>query len=296
MLHLTLRQLRVFEAVASSLSYSRAAESLFLTQPAVSMQIKQLEEVTGVNLFEQLGKKIFLTEAGSEFHHYSRNILQQLQDAENRLAELKGMGSKLTISVASTASYIAPKLLAEFCQRHPQTKASMNVTNRESLLNQLAQNEVGLAIMGQPPDKLKLEATSFMQNQLVVIAPADHPLAEEHSIPLSRLQQETFLIREQGSGTRVAMERFFAEQDIELTTGSEMSTNEGIKQAVQAGMGLGILSLDAAALEIETGRLRVLKVQAFPIMRHWYIVYRKGKKLSSTEKAFKEFLIQEASL
>jgi len=293
MLHLTLRQLRVFEAVASSLSYSRAAESLFLTQPAVSMQIKQLEEVTGVNLFEQLGKKIYLTEAGNEFHHYSRNILQQLQDAENMLTELKGLGSKLTISVASTASYIVPKLLAAFCQLHPQTKASMNVTNRETLLNQMAHNEVGLAIMGQPPEKLKLEATSFMQNQLVVIAPIHHPLAEERDISLNRLQQETFLIREQGSGTRVAMERFFAEQGIKLTTGTEMSTNEAIKQAAQAGMGLGIISLDAAALEIESGRLRVLNVQAFPIMRHWYIVHRRGKKLSSTEKAFKSFLIQE---
>jgi DNA-binding transcriptional LysR family regulator len=149
--------------------------------------------------------------------------------------------------------------------------------------------------MGQPPNTLRLEATSFMQNQLVIIAPMHHPLAEEHDIPLSRLRQETFLIREQGSGTRVAMERFFSEQGIALTTGSEMSTNEAIKQAVQAGMGLGILSLDAAALEIETGRLRVLNVQAFPILRHWYIVHRKGKKLSSTEKAFKTFLIQEAT-
>lgn len=294
MLHLTIRQLRVFEAVADSLSYSRAAEALHLTQPAVSMQIKQLEEVTGISLFEQLGKKIYLTQAGNEFHHYSRNILQQLLDAENMLTELKGMGSKLVISVASTASYIAPKLLAAFCQQHPHTQASMNVTNRETLLHQLAHNEVGLAIMGQPPDNLKLEATSFMQNQLVIIAPAHHPLAEERGIPLSRLQQETFLIREQGSGTRVAMERFFAEQDIKLTTGSEMSTNEAIKQAVQAGMGLGILSLDAAELEIETRRLRVLDVQAFPILRHWYIVHRKGKKLSQTEKSFQAFLIRQA--
>lgn len=294
MLHLTIRQLRVFEAVADSLSYSRAAEALHLTQPAVSMQIKQLEEVTGISLFEQLGKKIYLTKAGNEFHHYSRNILQQLLDAENMLAELKGMGSKLVISVASTASYIAPKLLAAFCQQHPHTQASMNVTNRETLLQQLAQNEVGLAIMGQPPDNLKLEATSFMQNQLVIIAPVNHPLAEEKNIPLARLQQETFLIREQGSGTRVAMERFFAEQDIKLTTGSEMSTNEAIKQAVQAGMGLGILSLDAAELEIETRRLRVLDVQAFPILRHWYIVHRKGKKLSQTEKSFQTFLIRQA--
>jgi LysR family transcriptional regulator, low CO2-responsive transcriptional regulator len=292
MLHLTLRQLRVFEAVARQLSYSRAAEQLHLTQPAVSMQIKQLEESAGVPLLEQLGKKIYLTEAGKEFQHYCANILQQLNDAEAMFAELKGMSGKLVICVASTASYFTPQLLAEFCQSHPKAQVSLNVTNRELLLQRLAQNDLDMAIMGRPPEELDLDATPFMENRLVIIAPVNHPLAGERAIPLSRLAEETFLVREQGSGTRIAMERFFAEQDIRLVIGTEMSTNEAIKQAVQAGMGLGILSLHTVSLELETHRLAVLDAQTFPIMRNWYVVHRKGKRLSSVAQAFKEFLLE----
>lgn len=296
MLHLTLRQLRVFEAVANHLSYSRAAEALHLTQPAVSMQIKQLEESAGLPLFEQLGKKIYLTEAGKEFRQYSRNILGQLEEAENVLAEMKGIDyGKLTISVATTASHFATQLLAEFCKRYPKVSVSLNVANREALLGHLAHNQMDMVIMGKPPEGLDLEATSFMENPLVIIAAIHHPLANTPNIPLQRLQQETFLMREQGSGTRIAMERFFTEQGIGLTTGTEMSTNEAIKQAVQADMGLGILSLHTVALELETKRLTVLDVQSFPIMRDWYVVHRKGKRLTATAQMFKEFLLNEGA-
>lgn len=296
MLHLTLRQLRVYEAVTNHLSYSRAAEALHLTQPAVSMQIKQLEESIGLPLFEQLGKKIYLTEAGKEFNHYCRNILDQLNEAENVLAEMKGVDrGKLTISVATTASHFATQLLAEFCKRYPKVSVSLNVTNREALLGHLAHNEMDMVIMGKPPKGLDLEATSFMENPLVIIAAINHPLANTPNIPLERLQQETFLVREQGSGTRIAMERFFTEQGIRLTTGTEMSTNEAIKQAVQADMGLGILSLHTVALELEAKRLVVLDVQSFPIMRDWYVVHRKGKRLTATAQMFKEFLLDEGA-
>lgn len=292
MIHFTLRQLRVFDAVSRHLSYSRAAEELHLTQPAVSMQIKQLEDGAGLPLFEQLGKKIYLTEAGKEFQHYCSNILQQLNEAESMLADFKGMSGKLDIYVVSTASYFAPQLLAEFCRRHPQARVSLNVANRELLLQRLANNEMDMAIMGRPPEGLDLDATPFMENRLAIIAPVDHPLAHERNIPMSRLSEETFLVREQGSGTRIAMERFFADQGIKLTTGTEMSTNEAIKQAVQAGMGLGILSLHTVSLELETGRLTVLDVQNFPILRNWYVIHRKGKRLSTVAQAFKEFLLE----
>jgi DNA-binding transcriptional LysR family regulator len=296
MLHLTLRQLRVYEAVAHHLSYSRAAESLHLTQPAVSMQIKQLEESIGLPLFEKLGKKIYLTEAGKEFLHYCKNILDQLTEAENVLAEMKGVGQgKLKISVAETASHFATQLLAEFCKRYPQVLVTLNVTNREGLLKHLAKNDMDMVVMGKPPEELELQATSFMENPLVIIAPNNHPLAHEPNIPLDRLQEETFLVREQGSGTRIAMERFFTEQGIKLTTGTELSTNEAIKQAVQAGMGLGILSLHTVSLELETNRLVVLDVQSFPIMRDWYVVQRKGKRLTATAQMFKEFLLNEGA-
>lgn len=296
MLHITLRQLHVFEAVARHLSYSRAAENLHLTQPAVSMQIKQLESVIGLPLLEQLGKKIHLTNAGDELYRYARGILQQLDEAEAVFEEMKGMRhGKLSISVASTASYFMPQLLGQFHKEFPGISISLNVTNREVLLKQLDNNEMDVAIMGQPPSGHDLDAVSFMENPLVIIAPPDHPLAGAQGIPLQRLQQETFVVREQGSGTRSAMERFFAKKGIRLTTGTEMSTNEAIKQAVQAGMGLGILSLHTVALELETKRLTVLDVQSLPILRHWYVVHRHGKRLSAVAQEFKGFLLREAA-
>jgi len=296
MLHVTLRQLQVFEAVARHLSFSRAAEELHLTQPAVSMQIKQLEESVGLPLFEQIGKKIFLTDAGREIYHYSRSIALQLMEAEAVLGELKGLKrGKLNISVVSTANYFAPQLLALFCQRYQNVTLSLNVINREVLINQLANNEMDLGVMGLPPDGLDIDAEPFMENPLVVIAPPGHPLARERNILLPRLAQETFIVREVGSGTRSAMERFFAQHDLTLSTGMEMSTNEAIKQAVQAGMGLGVVSIHTITLELETKRLVVLDVESFPILRHWYVVHRKGKRLSAVAQAFKEFLLQEAA-
>ncbi len=297
MLHLTFRQLSVFEAVARHLSYSRAAEEMHLSQPAVSMQIKQLEENVGLSLFEQLGKKIFLTEAGHELYHYSRSIAQQLTEAESVINELKGVRrGKLKISVASTANYFAPQLLATFIQRFPDVTVSLNVTNRETLLNQLAHNEMDMVIMGLPPDGLDLVAETFMENPLVIIAPVNHPLVIEKHIPLERLQHETFLVREQGSGTRISMERFFSQRGIRLNTGMEMSSNEAIKQAVQAGLGLGIVSIHTLALELEMNRLAVLDVESFPIMRHWFVVHRENKRLSVVSLAFKKFLLDEAAV
>jgi DNA-binding transcriptional LysR family regulator len=295
-LHLTFRQLSVFEAVARHLSFSRAAQELHLSQPAVSMQIKQLEENVGISLFEQLGKKIFLTEAGHELYHYSRVIAQQLSEAEAVLSELRGLKrGKLKISVASTANYFAPQLLATFTQRLPSITVSLDVTNRQALLQQLANNEMDMAIMGQPPDGLDLVAESFMENPLVVIAPVNHPLTRKKAIPLARLAEETFLIREAGSGTRIAMERHFDAHRVKVQTGMEMSSTEAIKQAVQAGLGLGVVSLNTVELEIEAKRLKILDVEGFPIRRHWYIVHRKDKRLSASAQAFKHFLLDEAA-
>ena len=295
MLHLTFRQLSVFEAVARQLSFSRAAQELHLTQPAVSMQIKQLEENVGTALFEQLGKKIYLTEAGRELYHYSRVIAQQLTEAEAVLAELKGLKrGKLKISVASTANYFAPQLLATFSQRFPTVTVSLNVTNRQTLLVQLGNNEMDMAIMGRPPEGLDLVAESFMDNPLVVIAPVNHSLARKKDIPLDRLQEETFLMREEGSGTRIAMERYFEARGVKIQAGMEMSSTEAIKQAVQAGLGLGVVSLHTVELELEAKRLKLLDVQGFPIRRHWYIVHRKDKRLSASAQAFKNFLLDEA--
>jgi len=295
MFHVTLRQLQVFEAVARHLNHSRAAKELYLSQPAISMQIKQLELGVDLPLFEQVGKQIHLTEAGREMLHYSRIISEQLHEMEAVFGEMKGLEhGHLNISVVSTANYFMPQLLAKFCQQHPKIQISLHVANRDAVLKQLAENSTDLAIMGQPQEGAELLALSFMKNPLVVIAPPNHPLARLQRVKLHQLEQESFLVREQGSGTRGAMERFFAEHGIQFRAGMEMGTNEAIKQAVQAGMGLGILSLHSAELELETGRLAVLNVEHFPMVRHWYIVHRQSKRLSTAAKAFKLFLLTEA--
>jgi DNA-binding transcriptional LysR family regulator len=294
-MHLTLRQLKVFEAVARHLNYTRAAEELHLTQPAVSMQVKQLEEGLGVALFEQLGKRIHLTEAGTEALAYARVVTQQLDELEGVLNRLKGLsGGRLRISVATTANYFIPTLLGSFSLRYPDVTVTLDVTNRETLLRQLAENTVDLVIMGQPPAEADVEAEPFMDNPLVVVAPPGHPLAGRKKIPLARLQEETFLVREPGSGTRIAMERFFSERGMKLRTGMEVGSNEAIKQSVQAGLGLGLLSRATIEQELALKRLVVLDVAAFPIMRHWYVVHRRGKRLSAAAEAFKRFVLEKA--
>ena len=295
MLHLTLRQLQVFEKVSSHLNYSRAAEELYLSQPAVSMQIKQLEESIGLPLFEQMGKKIFLTEAGRELQHYSRTITQQLSEMEVVFNEMKGLNQgKLTLSVVNTANYFTPQLLAKFCQQHPNINVILHVANRDAVLKQLADNSTDLAIMGQTPDDADISAESFLDNPLVVIAAINHPLAKLKQVKFAQLASETFLSREIGSGTRSAMERVFAQHKIQPRISMEMETNEAIKQAVQAGMGLGILSLHSIELELETKRLAMLNVEHFPLVRHWFVAHRSNKRLSIAALAFKEFLLTEA--
>jgi LysR family transcriptional regulator, low CO2-responsive transcriptional regulator len=294
-MHVTLHQLKVFQTVAESQSFTRAAEVLHLTQPAVSIQVKQLEDNVGLPLLEVVGKKIYLTQAGEELLRYSRGINRSLNEATQVLDELKGMQrGRLTIAVASTANYFAPRLLATFNCRFEHVKVSLDVTNREGLLRHLETNDVDIVIMGRPPDNLDLAAEAFMDNPLVVIAPPSHPLTATQHINVLDLQSQTFLIREQGSGTRIAMERCFREKNMTLSTGMEMNSNEAIKQAVQAGLGLGIVSRHTIELELETQRLVVLDVDSFPIVRHWYIVHRRGKRLSKIATAFREFVLSEA--
>jgi DNA-binding transcriptional LysR family regulator len=294
-MHVTLRQLKVFESVARHLNFTRAAEELHLTQPAVSMQITQLEENIGLPVFEKLGKKVFLTEAGQELYRTSRAVSQQLTEAEAYFERLKGLtGGRLQIAVASTANYFCSRLLATFSTRMENLTVSLDVTNREGLLKQLEQNDVDLVIMGQPPKNMDLVAEAFLENPLVVIAAPEHPLCGRKAIPLADIQQETFVVRERESGTRIAMERHFAERHINIRTGMEMRSNEAVQQAVQAGLGLGIVSIHTLGPELETGRLVMLDVESFPIMRQWYIVYRKGKRLSPAAQAFHDFVLAEA--
>jgi DNA-binding transcriptional LysR family regulator len=295
MFPISLRQLQVFESVARNLSHSRAATELYLSQPAVSMQIKQAELIVGLPLFEQQGKKIFLTEAGREMLHYSRSILQLVNEMESVFDELKGLDrGHLNISVVSTANYFMPQLLVKFINSYPNIQVSLSVANRDAVIKQLADNIADLAIMGQPPDGTEMRADAFMQNPLVVIASPFHSLAHSNKISPRQLVKETFLLRELGSGTREVVERFFSKHHLDLPAHMEMDTNEAIKQSVQAGMGIGIISQHSIELELETNRLVVLDVEHFPIIRHWHIVHRKDKRSSIAAQAFEKFLLDSS--
>ncbi|MET0066136.1 MAG: LysR family transcriptional regulator [Candidatus Thiodiazotropha sp.] len=294
-MHTTLRQLKVFQVVAEHLNYTRAAKTLHLTQPAVSMQVKQLEEAVGLPLFEQAGKKILLSEAGREIYQYARSIFQTFEEMDEVIAALKGLGTgHLNIAVASTVNYFAPRLLAAFSRSYPGIDLRLDVTNRQRLMGLLKSNEIDIVLMGLPPEDIDLEYEPFMENPLVVIAPAGHPLDGVSRIPVQRLKDEVFIMREEGSGTRLAMERFFAEQNIEISAGMQMTRNEAIKQAVRAGMGLSVVSTHTIELEVETGRLVILDIEGFPLQRHWYLVHRKNKRLSPSARAFVDFVLAEA--
>jgi LysR family transcriptional regulator, low CO2-responsive transcriptional regulator len=295
--HVSLRQLKVFDAVARHLSYTRAAEELHLSQPAVSMQVRQLEEEAGLPLFERLGNRILLTEAGREVYDYGRTVNRALREMEEVLESLKGVSrGRLHLAVASTVNYFAPRLLAIFQRRYPGIGLELEVTNREQLVRMLCDNAVDLVLMGVPPTDVEVESESFMDNPLVVIAPPDHPLVGVRAIPPARLAQETFVAREPGSGTRQTMERFFSERGIVVPYGMQMTRNEAVKQAVRSGLGLSVVSLHTIELELETGRLVTLDVQGFPDRRQWYLVYRRGKRLSPAANAFRDFVLTEAAL
>ena len=295
-MNITIRQLQIFEAVAQCLSYTYAAEQLHLSQPAVSMQIKQLESELDMPLLERMGKTLFLTDAGVELLNYARNILQQLVELDDVIAEMKGSNKgRLNIAVATTATYFALKLLGEFYKRFSGTTISLDVTNRASLLKHLNDNTVDMVIMGQPPEDIDVESTAFLENPLVVIAPKNHPLVGEKAIPLSVLQQETFIMREHGSGTRIAMERFFEQNGYSISSVMEMSSNGAINRAVEAGLGLGIVSRHTLEMELALEQLVVLDVAQFPIMRHWYLVHRRGKRFTALSMAFKHLVIDDTA-
>jgi DNA-binding transcriptional LysR family regulator len=297
MRHSTLRQLEVFEAIARLGSFTRAAEELFLTQPTVSMQIKKLTDAVGMPLFEQVGKKVYLTDAGRALHTFTRELLDHFSRFEMTLADMKGLKQgTLRLAVVTTAKYFAPRLLGPFCQTYPGIDVSLKVSNRERVLERLADNEDHLYILGQPPEGLDVVAEPFLENPLVVLAPANHALAGQKKIPLRRLAEEPLLMREPGSGTRAATERLFAEHGLSMKIRMELGSNEAIKQAIVGGLGVSVLSQHTLALDAPMGQLTVLDVEGFPIARHWYVVYPAGRQLSIVARAFLDYLMQAPKL
>ncbi|HXF67186.1 MAG TPA: LysR substrate-binding domain-containing protein [Burkholderiales bacterium] len=296
MRHATLRQLKVFEAVARHLSFSRAAEELHLTQPAVSIQVKQLESHAGLPLFEQLGKKIYLTPAGSEVLRHARAIIQQFREAEEALAALRGVrGGRLNVAVISAGDYFFPRLVAEFCRRHEAVTVRLTVHNREELLRQLAENATDLAVLLRPPEGAEVVAEAFAPQPQVIVAAPSHPLAARRRIPLRLLAQENFIVREPGSDTRISMDAAFAERGFHPRVAMEIRSFETIKQAVMAGMGLSFLSAHTIALEVRAGLLAVLDVAGFPVVRSWHVVHHRDKRLPPVAAAFKRFLLEEGA-
>lgn len=286
------RQLQIFEAVARHLSYTRAAEELYLTQPAVFTQTKQLEQSVGLPLLERIGKRLHLTAAGREVLAAGRETIDTLERLEMRLADMQGLKrGRLRIAMVTTAKYLLPRLLGEFCAHHPGIEVELIVTNREKLLARIADNEDDLAILGAPPEAMDVVATAIADNPLAVLARHDHPLAGKKGIPPERVAEEPFILREKGSGTRLATERHFAELGCKLKVRMELGSNEAIKQAIVGGLGISVLSLHTLALEGAEGLLQPLDIKGFPLNRKWYVAYPQGKHLSAVAKAFLDHLL-----
>jgi LysR family transcriptional regulator, low CO2-responsive transcriptional regulator len=291
----TLHQLKVFETVARLTSITRAAEELSLTQPTVSMQIKQLTQNIGVPLFEQLGKKLYLTASGQELLITCQGIFDQLSRFEMKIADFQGLKQgKLKLATITTTKYFIPRALAPFCKLYPGVDITLEITNHEGVLDRLTQNLDDLYIISKIPERLDVALHPFLENPLVVVASKHHPLAQEKNIPISALQDQPFIMRERGSGTRAAVEQLFGEHDVSVKVRLELGGNEAIKQAIGVGFGISVLSQHTVTAEAAMSGLVILDVEHFPIERHWYIVYPVDKQLSILASTFFDFLQQES--
>ncbi len=292
--HVTLRQMQIFEAVVRLKGYTRAAKELHLTQPTVSMQVKKLSEAMGYPLLEKVGNRLHTTAIGDEVYTSAQNILGDMASLGESATALEGVvRGPLRIAVITSAKYFMPHLLGAFVNQHSGVEPRLKVTNRSRVLERLKSNKDDLLIMGQVPVELDVEAYPFVDNELVVVASATHPLTKQSSISLRQLSKERFLVRESGSGTRLAVERLFAEQGVEVQPYMDLGSSEAIKQAVMAGLGVSVLSRHNLRLELAGNHIAILDVKGFPLFFRWYAVHLKGKKLSLASRTFLNFLLQQ---
>lgn len=290
----TFRQLRVFNEVAKNLSFARAAENLHLTPPAITMQVKELEGHIGMPLFERSGKKISLTTTGEYMLVYARKILATVKDAEDAAARLlRAETGVLTIGFVSTAKYFLMRLLAEFRALHPGVDIQICIGNRDQLVSMLQNSEVDIAVMGRPPKELQTRAEPFAAHPHVFVAAIDHPLAQRDHLRVEDLRPYDFIVREKGAGTRAAMEKFFEDTHVEPRLKIQLHSNEIIKQAVMAGLGLGFLSLHTIGLELEHKLIRMLDVEGAPVVRAWNVVHTHSKMLSPAAESFRYFMLEQ---
>jgi len=289
----TFRQLRVFSEVARQLSFAKAAQTLHLTPPAVTMQIRELEGHVGMPLFDRSGRQVTLTTVGEYMLVYARKILATLKDAEDAAARLQKLeAGQLSIGMVSTAEYFLPRLLAQFRREHEGVEIRLAVGNREQLVKMLHAAEVDIAIMGRPPKELATRAEPFAAHPHVFVAAVDHPLVRAEQISAEELRDQGFIVREPGSGTRTALEKFFADAHVTPRVTMEMASNETIKQAVMAGMGLSFLSLHTLGLELDNRLIALLDVQGAPVLRAWHVVNTLSKMLSPAAEAFRYFVLE----
>jgi DNA-binding transcriptional LysR family regulator len=291
----TLRQIRVFVAVAHHLSFSRAADMLSLTPPAVTMQIRELETQIGLPLFDREGRNVSLTITGEYFLVYARKVLATLKDAEDMVAHFKKVETgRLVIGMVSTAQYFVPPLLGRFCQDHPGVEVSLSVGNRQTLVEQLQRNEVDLAVMGRPSREMATRAEPFAVHPHVFVAAPDHPLVRLGHAPAQALAGYNFIVREPGSGTRAVLEEYWKRHGLTPHITMEMSGNETIKQAVMANMGISFLSLHTLGLELSNERIAIIDVEGAPVLRRWHMVNLLSKVLSPPAEAFRYFMLEHA--
>lgn len=286
-MNVTFRQLRIFLSVAELGSITAAARASHVTQPTVSMQLRELADSVGLPLYEVIGKRLFLTQAGEELATTARTMVGEWSDFGQRIDALKGLRrGSLRIAVVSTAQYFIPRILGRFCSSHPEVDIALEVLNRDGVVQRLRANQDDLYIMSMPPGDIEIEKQVFLSNPLVVVAPDSHPMAGQSRIELASLAQERFILREQGSGTRLACDAHFAACGFQPIVRLALGSNEAIKQSVAGGLGLAVLSTHSLGEHMGDDSLATLDVAGFPILSRWYTVHLKGKRLSPMAQAF----------
>lgn len=295
MIPATLHQLKVFETVARNGSFTRAAEELLITQPTVSSQVKQLTKAIGLPLIEQIGKSLYLTDAGQELLITCQDIFENLNNFEIKIADLKGTKQgQLNLAVITTAKYFVPRLLGSFCQNYPGIDVALKVTNHQEIQERMQMNKDDLYVVSNPHQDMDLTSKPFLNNPLVVVAKKDHPLASKKNINLKELNNQPFIMREQGSGTRDAIAKLLAQHNISVKVKLELGSNEAIKQAISGGLGISVLSEHCLISEGKAGELTILDFQHFPIKRRWFVSHLAGKKLSVIAETFLNYLLEES--
>lgn len=288
MRHATFRQLRVFDAIVRHGSFSRAAEEMGVSQPTLSMQIRKIADSVGLPLFEQVGKRVYLTEAGKALHRLCGEVFASVARFDQEVADQMGLQSgSLRVAAVTTAEYFVPRLIAPFANRYPRIEVALEVANRARVLERLRRNLDDLYVFGQPPQELDVVARPFLENPVVVVAPDVHPLAGRGHLALADLAGEHFIMREAASGTRMLAEQLFASRGLTPRTRMELGSNEAVKQAVLGGLGLAVLSRHALA---GTPGLIELDVEGLPLVRHWYLVWPTGKQLTAAARALADHL------